>query len=152
MNYPFETTKKGYPILDTEEKLQWYMNRLLHRDVDLYYVNAEVNDLETVWLKKRKTVMQASMIFFVAAPTLVEPDLYGRVDRSVVPVLRAIHARRDAEMEQRRIEVTIEANEKQQKLMVEEKAIEKEIKAAYRSWWKSLFKNGKEQECTRTYE
>ena len=146
MTYPFETTKKGHPILDTEEKLQWYMNRLLQREVDLYYVNAEVNDLETVWLKKRKTVMQASMTFYGAAPTLVEPDLYGRVDRSVVPVLRAIHARQDAEMEQRRREATIELNKERQKLMIEAKPVEKEIKAAYRSWWKSLFINGKEQE------
>ena len=141
MTYPFETTKNGHPILDTEEKLQWYMNRLLHREVDLYYVNAEVDTLETVWLKKRKTVMQASMTFYGAAPTLVEPDLYGLVDRSVVPVLRAIHARQDAEMVQHRIE----AKEKQQKHMDEAMTTENDIKAAYRSWWKSLFINGKDQ-------
>lgn len=141
MTYPFETTKNGHPILDTEEKLQWYMNRLLHREVDLYYVNAEVDTLETVWLRKRKSIMQASMTFYGASPTLVEPDRYVLVDRSVVPVLRAIHARRDAELEQHRIE----AKEKQQKLRDEAMTTENDIKAAYRSWWKSLFINGKEQ-------
>lgn len=145
MNYPFEKTKKGHPILDTEEKLQWYLNLLLHREVDLYYVNAEACDLETVYLKKRKTIMQESMIFYAAAPTLIEPDFYGRVDRSVVPVLRAIHARRDAEMEQCRREVIMEVNKEQQNLMVEAISTEREIKAAYKSWWKSLFKKGKEE-------
>lgn len=108
MNYPFETTKSGYPILDTEEKLQWYMNRLLHRDVDLYYVNAEACDLDTVYLRRRKCLCQQQANLSVmpdAAPSFIEPDLYGRVDRSVVAVLRAIHARRDAELEQRRNEV-----------------------------------------------
>ena len=144
MTYPFHNNATGHPILDTEEKLQWYMNRLLHREVDLYYVNAEVNDLETVWLKKRKTIMQASMTFYGAAPTLVEPDLYGRVDRSVVPVLREIHARQDAEMEQRRRAEAIEDYKERQQLMVKAMITEKESTADYISWWKSLFKNGKE--------
>ena len=107
MNYPFETTKSGHPILDTEEKLQWYMNRLLHREVDLYYVNAEACDLDTVWLRRRKCLclQQANMsVMPDAAPTFIEPDHYGRVDRSVVAVLRAIHARRKAELETKRKE------------------------------------------------
>lgn len=135
MNYPFDTTKTGYPVLDTEEKLQWYMNRLLHRDVDLFYVNAEACDLDSVYLRRRKcfSLQQANMSALPdASPTFIEPDTYGRVDRSVVDVLRAIHARRDEEMEQRRREAAIE--EKQ------------EIKAAFKSWWKSLLKNGKEEE------
>ena len=137
MNYPFETTKTGYPILDTEEKLQWYMNRLLHREVDLFYVNAAARDIATVYLRRRKyfCLQQANMSGIPdASPTFIEPDTYGIVDRSVVAVLRAIHARRDEEREQRRREAAIESNKVQQ------------IKSAYRSWWKSLFKNGKEQE------
>lgn len=147
MNYPFETTKCGYPILDTEEKLQWYMNRLLHREVDLFYVNAEARDLDTVYLRRRKCLclQQANLsVMPDAAPSFIEPDSYGIVDRSVVAVLRAIHARRDAELEQRRREAAIEENKERQKLMVEVKTTEKEIEAAYKSWWKSLFKNGKE--------
>lgn len=108
MNYPFETTKCGYPILDTEEKLQWYMNRLLHREVDLFYVNAAARDIDTVYLRRRNCLclQQANMsVIPDAAPTFIEPDTYGCVDRSVVDVLRAIHARRDAELEQRRNEV-----------------------------------------------
>jgi hypothetical protein len=107
MNYPFEKTKRGYPILDTEEKLQWYMNRLLHRDVDLFYVNAEACDLDTVYLRRRKCSCLHQAIMSVipdAAPTFIEPDHYGRVDRSVVAVLRAIHARREAELEAKRKE------------------------------------------------
>lgn len=149
MNYPFETNKKGHPILDTEEKLQWYMNRLLHKDVDLYYVNAEAHDLESVWLRKRRceSVQSIPMYFCIsAAPTLIEPDHYGSVDRSVVPVLRAIHARREAELEMRRREAAKDLDEKERAIRREIIATEKEIKAAYKSWWKSIFKNGKEQE------
>lgn len=145
MNYPFETTKSGHPILDTEEKLQWYMNRLLHREVDLYYVNAEVCDLETVYLRRRKCLclQQAySCVIPGAAPTFIEPDVYGRVDRSVVPVLRAIHARRDAEFAQRRKEL----GEKERELRNEIIETEKEIKAAYKSWWNQLWK-GKETQA-----
>lgn len=146
MTYPFETTRRGYPILDTEEKLQWYMNRLLHRDVDLYYVNAEACDLDTVYLRRRKCLclQQANMsVMPDAAPTFIEPDMYGRVERSVVAVLRAIHARRDAEMEQRRREAAIEENKERQKLMDEGMTTEKEIETAYKSWWDKLIK-GKE--------
>jgi hypothetical protein len=87
--------------------------------------------------------MQISMTFYGAAPTLVEPELYGRVDRSVVPVLRAIHARQDAEMEQRRRDADIEAYKRQQKLMAEAITTEKEIQADCNSWWKSIFKKWK---------
>lgn len=149
MNYPFETNKKGHPVLDTEEKLQWYMNRLLHREVDLYYVNAEACNLDTVYLRRRKCLclQQANMsIMPDAAPTFIEPDHYGRVDRSVVPVLRAIHARRNAEMEMRRREAAKDLDEKERAIRREIIATEKEIKAAYKSWWKSIFKNGKEEE------
>lgn len=105
MNYPFDKNKKGHPILDTEEKLQWYMNRLLHREVDLFYVNAEACDLDTVYLRRRKCLCQQQENMSVmsdAAPTFIEPDMYGRVDRSVVAVLRAIHAQREAELEAKR--------------------------------------------------
>lgn len=107
MNYPFDKNKKGHPVLDTEEKLQWYMNRLLHREVDLFYVNAEACDLDTVYLRRRKCLCQQQANMSVmpdAAPTFIEPDTYGRVDRSVVAVLRAIHARREAELEAKRKE------------------------------------------------
>lgn len=149
MNYPFEKNKQGHPVLDTEERLQWYMNRLLHREVDLYYVNAGARDLDTVYLRRRNClcIQQANMSEILgAAPTFIEPDSYGIVDRSVVAVLRAIHARRDDEMEQSRREATMEANKERQQLMVEAMTTEKEIKAAYKSWWKSIFKNGKEEE------
>lgn len=144
MNYPFEKNKKGHPILDTEEKLQWYMNRLLHREVDLYYVNAEVCDLENVWLRKRKclTLQQAHVSFLPdAAPTFIEPDVYGRVDRSVVPVLLAIHARRDAELAQR----SKELGEKDRELRNEIMETEKEVKKEIRSWYESLFQTRKER-------
>lgn len=143
MKYPFETTKKGHPILDTEEKLQWYMNRLLHREVDLYYVNAEAHDLESVWLRKRRCENSQSIpinSFICAAPTFIEPDHYGRVDRSVVPVLRAIHARRDAEMEQRRKEAVIKSHKERQKLMVEKMHMEKETENVCKGWWNKILK------------
>jgi hypothetical protein len=107
MNYPFEKDKKGHPILDTEEKLQWYMNRLLHREVDLFYVNAEARDLDTVWLRKRRCENLQSIpinSFIGTTPTFIEPNHYGCVDRSVVTVLRTIHARREAELEAKRKE------------------------------------------------
>ena len=129
MNYPFETTKRGNPILDTEEKLQWYMNRLLHREVDLYYVNAEACDLDTVYLGRRKCLclQQAnSCVMPDSAPTFIEPDHYGRVDRSVVPVLRAIHARRDAELAQRSKEIGEKERESRNEII----DIEKEEKGA----------------------
>lgn len=144
MNYPFENNKKGHPILDTEEKLQWYMNRLLHREVDLYYVNAEVCDLETVYLRRRECLcLQQAKLCVIpdAAPTFIEPDIYGRVDRSVVAVLRAIHARRDAELAQR----SKELGEKERELRNEILETEKEVKKEIRSWYESLFKTRKEQ-------
>lgn len=147
MKTPFEYSDRGHPVLDTEEKLQWYMNCLLHREVDLYFVNAEACNLDTVYLRRRKCLclQQANMSAILgAAPTFIEPDIYGQVDRSVVEVLRAIHARRDAEMEQRRREAAIEDYKEQQRLMIEAMAVEKEIKANYKSWWDKLF-NGKNQ-------
>lgn len=134
MNYPFETTKSGHPILDTEEKLQWYMNRLLHREVDLYYVNAEAHDLETVHIRKRKCLglpQAYSCVIPHPAPTFIEPDHYGRVDRSVVAVLRAIHARRDAELAQRSKEI----GEKERELRNEITEKEKEVKKEIRRWY-----------------
>lgn len=149
MNYPFEKNKKGHPILDTEEKLQRYMNRLLHREVDLYYVNAEVCNLESVYLRRRKCLclQQAySCVIPDAAPTFIEPDHYGRVDRSVVPVLRAIHARRDAELEQRRKELDRARFEEQQKIMAECFRTERETDTENKRWWHQLFTKRKEQE------
>ena len=124
------------------------MNYLLHREVDLYFVNAEACNLDTVYLRRRKCLclQQTNMSAIPgAAPTFIEPDIYGQVDRSVVEVLRAIHARRDAEMEQRRREAAIEDYKERQKLMVERMAVEKEFDANYKSWLSKLFK-GKEQE------
>jgi hypothetical protein len=143
MNYPFEKNKKGHPILDTEEKLQWYMNRLLHREVDLYYVNAEAHDLESVWLRKRRCDGSPMYFCISAVPTLIEPDHYGRADRSVVPVLRAIHARRDAELAQR----SKELSEKERELRNEILETEKEVKKETRRWFESLFQTRKEQKC-----
>lgn len=142
MNYPFENNKKGHPILDTEEKLQWYMNRLLHREVDLYYVNAEARDLESVWLGKRRCDGIPMHFSISSVPTLIEPDHYGRVDRSVVAVLRAIHARRDAEIAQRSKEI----GEKERELRNEIIETEKELKKEARRWFASLFPTRKEQE------
>lgn len=143
MNYPFEKSTKGHPILDTEEKLQWYMNRLLNREVDLYYVNAEACNLDTVFLKRRKcSYLQQAIMSVIpdVAPTFIEPDLYGQVDRSVVEVLRAIHARRDAEMEQRRKELDSARFEEQQRIMAECSHIRRELDPENKSWWNKLFK------------
>lgn len=104
MTYPFHNNATGHPILDTEEKLQWYMNRLLHREVNLYDVCASVVDLETVLLEPRPNeyAQQIAMIQYAAFPTLREPCNYGRVDRAVVTVLREIHAQCEAEAKRRR--------------------------------------------------
>jgi hypothetical protein len=147
MTYPFNNNATGHPILDTEEKLQWYMNRLLHREVDLYYVNAEACDLDTVYLWRRKCLCLQQAITSVmpdAAPTFIEPDMYGRVDCSVVAVLRAIHARRDAEIEQRRKELDSARFEEQQRIMDECSRIRREVDTETKSWWNKLFK-GKEK-------
>lgn len=146
MTYPFHNNATGHPILDTEEKLQWYMNRLLHREVNLSDVCASVVDLETVLLEPRPNeyAQQIAMLRYAGGPTLREPRNYGRVDRAVVTVLREIHSRRDAEMEQRRREEAIEDYKERQQLMVEAMTTEKESTADYISWWKSLFQNGKE--------
>lgn len=147
MNYPFENNKKGHPILDTEEKLQWYMNRLLHREVDLYEVCASVVDLETVLLEPRPNeyAQQIAMIRYGASPTLREPLNYGRVDRAVVPVLREIHARRYAELAQR----SKELGEKERELRNEIIETEKEVKKEIRRWYEYLahvFLTRKEQD------
>lgn len=129
---------QGYPILDTEEKLQWYMNRLLHREVNLYEVCASVVDLETVLLEPRPNeyAQQIAIIRYGTSPTLREPCTYGRVDRAVVPVLREIHARRYAEMEQHRREIS----EKERELGNEMSATEKEVKKQIREWSEHLSK------------
>lgn len=122
------------------------MNRLLHRDVDLYYVNAEACDLDTVYLRRRKCLCRQQVNMSVmpdAAPTFIEPDIYGRVERSVVAVLRAIHARRDAEMEQRRKELDSARFEEQQRIMAECSRIRREVDTETKSRWNKLFK-GKE--------
>lgn len=104
MTYPFYNNATGHPILDTEGKLQWYMNRLLHREVNLYDVCASVVDLETVLLEPRPNeyAQQIAMIQYAAFPTLREPSNYGRVDRAVVTVLREIHSRYESEARRRR--------------------------------------------------
>lgn len=108
---PFEVNLYKYPILDSEEKLQWYMNKLLHREVDLYLVCAEALDLDNVYLRRRRCGQELSNVTFLGAgPTLIEPEIYGRVDGSVVPVLREIHARREAELEKARRELKREAS------------------------------------------
>ena len=156
MKYPFEETTKGHPILDTEEKLQWYMNRLLHREVDLYFVNAEACNLDTVYLRRRKCLclQQANMsVMPDAAPTFIEPDIYGQVDRSVVEVLREIHARRDAEMDKKVKEAAIEANKEQQRIRAEQLELEELLfiaeqtkeKQKYESWFSRLFSLKKRQ-------
>ena len=129
MKYPFETTEKGYPILDTEEKLQWYMNRLLHREVNLYEVCASVVDIETVLLEPRPNEysQQIATIRYGASPTLKEPCTYGSVDRAVVPVLREIHARCAAELEAKRKEI----GETERERMI---AIEKGLDREMRKW------------------
>ena len=104
MTYPFHNNATGHPILDTEEKLQWYMNRLLHREVNLYEVCASVVDLETVLLERRPNeyAQQIAMLQYAGSPTLREPSHYGRVDRAVVTVLREIHTRYESEAKRRR--------------------------------------------------
>ena len=138
MTYPFETTKKGHPVLDTEEKLQWYMNRLLHREVNLYEVCASVVDLETVLLEPRPNeyTQQIAMIRYGASPTLREPCNYGRVHRAVVPVLREIHARREAELEAKRKEI----GEKERELRNETSEIVKEFEEEMRRREDGLWK------------
>lgn len=105
MKYPFENNEKGYPILDTEEKLQWYVNTLLHHEVDLYEIGAEVDDLETVWLKRRRTYeCQQCLTIPFCDPTFSASGFRKRVHRSAVDVLRAVHARREAELQVKRDE------------------------------------------------
>jgi len=105
MKYPFENNEKGIPILDTEEKLQWYVNTLLHCEVDLYKIGAEVNDLETVWLKKRRTYEhQQCLTMPFCDPTFSTSDFRKLVHRSAVDVLRSVHARREAELQVKRDE------------------------------------------------
>lgn len=141
MNYPFEKTKSGYPILDTEEKLQWFMNRLLHREVDLYEVNAVVIDLDSVWLKRRETLCCQKLNVNGAEPSLMEPTIFAKVDPSVVPVLRAIHASRDAAMEQRRKEL----GEKARAFRTKRIETEKEIKNTFCGLALSILRTKKEQ-------
>lgn len=69
-----------------------------------------------------------------AAPTFIEPDVYGRVDRSVVAVLRAIHARREAELAQRSKEI----GEKERELRNGIKEKEKDVKKEIRRWYENL--------------
>ena len=103
--YPFENNEKGCPILDTEEKLQWYVNTLLHCEVDLYEIGAEVNDLETVWLKRRSLPEYLQCLpgpfcdsFFSIS------DFRTLVHRSAVDVLRSVYARRKAEIQAKSVE------------------------------------------------
>ncbi len=120
MKYPFENNENGIPILDTEEKLQWYVNTLLHCEVDLYEIGAEVSDLETVWLKKRRTYkcLQCLTMPF-CDPTFSTSDFRKLVHRSAVDVLRSVHARHEAELqvkrdEEKQREAFIKAQLKQQ--------------------------------------
>lgn len=105
MKYPFENNENGIPILDTEEKLQWYVNRLLHHEVDLCEICAEVNDLETVWLKRRSVPEYLQYLTGpFCDPTFLISDFRILVHRSVVDVLRSVYARRKAEIQAKRDE------------------------------------------------
>ena len=105
MNCPYVENMDGFAVLDTEEKLQWYMNHLLHREVDLYYVSAKIENMHTVSLIPRRSLLQQTANYREwDIPTIIEPQCYGTVCSDVVSVLRAVHARRRAEDEAKRKE------------------------------------------------
>lgn len=129
MKYPFEINENGIPILDTEEKLQWYVNRLLHHEVDLCEICAEANDLETVWLIKRRLPEYIQCLTGpFCDPTFLIPDFRKLVHRSAVDVLRSVYARRKAELQAKREEEKQRANLTKAQLKQHADDVEKAMK------------------------
>lgn len=139
---PYAKTELGLPILDTEEKLQWYMDKLLMRKVDLYYVSARIRSLEEVALIPRRSLLQQHIMDY-DAPTVVEPLEYGTVSNEVVSVLRKVHARREAEEKAKadEFERQLRAKREAELIKEKEKAEADALKAAEknaRSFWQII--------------
>lgn len=139
---PYAKTELGLPILDTEEKLQWYMDKLLMRKVDLYYVSAQISGMEEVTLIPRRCLLQQHIIGY-NMPTVVEPSEYGTVSNEVVPVLREVHARREAEEKAKadEFERQLRAKREAELIKEKEKAESDALKAAEkndRSFWQII--------------
>ena len=139
---PYAKTELGLPILDTEEKLQWYMDKLLMREVDLYYVSAQISGIEEVTLIPRCSLLQQHIIGY-NMPTVVEPSEYGTVSNEVVPVLREVHARREAEKKAKadEFERQLRAEREAELIKEKEKAESDALKAAEknaRSFWQII--------------
>ena len=140
----FSKNDKGLLVLDTEEKLQEYMNSLLMRAVDLYYVSVQILDLERVALMPKRTMLQQHINPF-ETPAIVEPENYGIVSNVVVPVVRAIHARREAELKVKRTEEAKQYAEVMSNLVKEQKKNDRELATEYRSFWRNMFNRRKKQ-------
>lgn len=140
---PYAKTELGLPILDTEEKLQWYMDKLLMRKVDLYYVSARISGIEEVTLIPRRSLLQQHIMNY-DTPTVVEPSEYGTISNEVVPVLREVHARREAEEKKAKadeFERLLRAKREAELIKEKKKAEADALKAAEknaRSFWQII--------------
>lgn len=86
------------PILDTEEKLREYLNKVAGCEVDPLTIKAHIYP-ERVHLDTNHDP-GIHIALAQSSPRWFQIQSYGMVDRAVIPVLKELHARRDKEIQE----------------------------------------------------
>ncbi len=86
------------PILDTEEKLRAYLNKIAGCEVDPLTIKAYISP-DCVHLDENPDP-GIHIEFAQSSPRWFQVLSYGMVDRAVLPVLKELHARHDREIQE----------------------------------------------------
>lgn len=86
------------PILDTEEKLREYLNKVAGCEVDPLTIKAHISP-DRVHLDMNSDP-GIHIAFAQSSPRWFQVLSFGIVDRAVLPVLKELHARHDREIQE----------------------------------------------------
>lgn len=86
------------PILDTEEKLRAYLNKVAGCEVDPLTIQAKIFP-DSVILDTNPNP-GTHIAFAQSSRSWMHVQSYGIVDRAVLPVLKELHARHDREIQE----------------------------------------------------
>jgi hypothetical protein len=114
------------PILDTEEKLREYLNKVAGCEVDPLTIKAHIFPDRVHLDTNRDTGIHIALA--QSSPRWFQVQSFGIVDRAVLPVLKELHARHDREIQeaiQKRLEESCEREVK--KAARRAQCLEKEI-------------------------
>ena len=85
------------PILDTEEKLRAYLNKIAGCEVDPLTIKAHIFPDHVHLDTNSDPGMHIALA--QSSPRWLQVQSYGIVDRAVLPVLKELHARHDREIQ-----------------------------------------------------